>query len=156
MAIATFGAGCFWGVEEVFRTEDGVLETNVGYMGGTTANPTYQDVCSSATGHAEVVQVKFDPSKVDYGRLVDLFFENHNPTQLNRQGPDVGTQYRSVIFYQDESQKSVAEQKKSELIASEQFKKPIVTAIEPAQDYWPAEDYHQKYLLKRGLTSCHI
>lgn len=156
MAIATFGAGCFWGVEEVFRTEDGVLETNVGYMGGTTANPTYQDVCSSATGHAEVVQVKFDPLKVDYGRLVDLFFENHNPTQLNRQGPDVGTQYRSVIFYQDESQKSVAEQKKSELIASERFKKPIVTAIEPAQDYWPAEDYHQKYLLKRGLTSCHI
>ena len=156
MAIATFGAGCFWGVEEVFRTEDGVLETNVGYMGGTTANPTYQDVCSSATGHAEVVQVKFDPSKVDYGRLVDLFFENHNPTQLNRQGPDVGTQYRSVIFYQDESQKSVAEQKRAELIASERFKKPIVTAIEPAQDYWPAEDYHQKYLLKRGLTSCHI
>lgn len=156
MAIATFGAGCFWGVEEIFRTEEGVLETGVGYMGGTTSNPTYHEVCNSGTGHAEVVQVAFDPAKVSYARLVDLFFENHNPTQLNRQGPDIGTQYRSVIFYQDDEQKLVSEQKKADLIASDKFKKPIVTAIEQAQDYWPAEDYHQQYLLKRGLTSCHI
>lgn len=156
MAIATFGAGCFWGVEEIFRTTDGVLETSVGYSGGTTENPSYEEVCTSATGHAEVVQVQYDPEKVGYERLLDLFFENHNPTQLNRQGPDVGTQYRSAIFYSDEEQKELAERKKAELDASGRFRQPIVTVIEPATAYWPAEDYHQKYLLKRGMTSCHI
>lgn len=156
MAKATFGAGCFWGVEELFRTTEGVLETSVGYMGGATDNPTYKEVCTDSTGHAEVVQVEFDPELVEFGTLVDIFFENHNPTQLNRQGPDVGSQYRSVIFYEDDAQKAVAEEKKADLIASGRFKKEIVTAIDPVAAYWPAEDYHQKYLLKRGMTSCHI
>jgi len=156
MAIATFGAGCFWGVEEIFRTLEGVLETSVGYMGGTTDNPTYQDVCSTNTNHAEVVQVTYDPAKIEFSSLVDIFFENHNPTQLNRQGPDVGTQYRSVIFYEDDGQQTVAAEKKAALIASGRFKKEIVTAISPVAAYWPAEEYHQKYLLKRGMSSCHI
>lgn len=156
MAIATFGAGCFWGVEELFRTLDGVSETTVGYMGGQTNNPTYQEVCTDTSGHAEVVQVTYDPKSVEYETLVRIFFENHNPTQLNRQGPDFGSQYRSVIFYTDENQKEIALRLKTELSASGKFSKKIVTAIEPATDYWPAEDYHQRYLLKRGLTSCHI
>ena len=156
MAIATFGAGCFWGVEEIFRTTEGVLETSVGYMGGTTDNPTYQDVCYSDTNHAEVVRVTYDPAKVAFAALVDIFFENHNPTQLNRQGPDVGTQYRSVIFYEDDTQQKIAAEKKAALIASGRFKKEIVTAIAPAAAYWPAEEYHQQYLLKRGMSSCHI
>ena len=156
MATATFGAGCFWGVEELFRTTNGVLETSVGYMGGETDNPTYKDVCSDTTGHAEVVQIKFDPAIVAFGALVDIFFDNHNPTQLNRQGPDVGTQYRSVIFYENATQKAVAEEKKTALSASGRFKKEVVTVIAPASSYWPAEDYHQQYLLKRGMTSCHI
>ena len=156
MAKATFGAGCFWGVEEVFRTTEGVLETSVGYMGGKTDNPTYEQVCTDTTGHAEVVQVTFDDSKVDFGTLVEIFFDNHNPTQLNYQGPDHGTQYRSVIFYEDEAQKAVAEEKKAALTASGRFKKEIVTVIDPVAPYWPAEDYHQKYLQKRGLSSCHI
>jgi peptide-methionine (S)-S-oxide reductase len=156
MATATFGAGCFWGVEEIFRTTDGVLETSVGYMGGLKDNPTYQEVCTDTTGHAEVVQVTYDENKVEFGALVEIFFDNHNPTQLNFQGPDHGSQYRSVIFYEDEAQKSVAEEKKAELSASGRFKRDIVTAVDPAAPYWPAEDYHQKYLLKRGMTSCHI
>ena len=156
MAVATFGAGCFWGVEELFRTLDGVSETTVGYMGGQTDNPTYQEVCTDTSGHAEVVQVTYDPNIITFGRLVKIFFENHNPTQLNRQGPDFGSQYRSVIFYADKSQQEVATQLKAELEASGKFSKNIVTAIEPAADYWPAEDYHQQYLLKRGITSCHI
>jgi len=156
MATATFGAGCFWGVEELYRTTDGVLETSVGYMGGNSENPTYKEVCSDSTGHAEVVHIKYDPEIVDYGTLVDIFFNNHNPTQLNRQGPDVGSQYRSVIFYTDEAQKHVAEEKKEALDASGQFKKKVETIIDPAGAYWPAEEYHQKYLLKRGMTSCHI
>jgi len=156
MATATFGAGCFWGVEEVFRTCDGVTETSVGYMGGTVDNPSYKDVCTDTTGHAEVVQVTFDPSIIEYGKLVDIFFENHNPTQLNRQGPDYGTQYRSVIFYEDADQKSVAEGKKLELGKSDKFNKPITTIIEQAGHYWPAEEYHQQYLLKRGLSVCHV
>jgi len=156
MAIATFGAGCFWGVEEVFRTTEGVLDTSVGYMGGQTDKPTYEDVCSGKTNHAEVVQVSYDPEKVDYGTLVDIFFENHNPTQLNRQGPDTGTQYRSVIFYEDETQKAVATKKKAALAASGRFHNEVVTAVDPVASYWPAEDYHQKYLQKRGMTSCQI
>lgn len=156
MAKATFGAGCFWGVEELFRTTEGVTETSVGYMGGATDNPTYKEVCNADTGHAEVVQVSYDPDKVAFEALVDIFFDNHNPTQLNRQGPDVGTQYRSVIFYENENQKSVAEQKRAALASSGRFKKDIVTVIDPVAAYWPAEDYHQQYLLKRGMTSCHI
>ncbi len=156
MATATFGAGCFWGVEEIFRTTEGVSETAVGYTGGTKDQPTYQEVCTGNTGHAEVVQVEFNPEVISYGALVDIFFDNHNPTQLNMQGPDVGTQYRSVIFFENEEQKSVAETKKQDLITSGRFKKPIVTLIEPSETFWPAEDYHQKYLQKRGLSSCHI
>ncbi|WP_417458779.1 peptide-methionine (S)-S-oxide reductase MsrA [Kordiimonas sp.] len=156
MAIATFGAGCFWGVEETFRTTEGVLSTAVGYMGGSKENPTYQEVCTDKTGHAEVVQVEYDPTQVGYDALVDIFFDNHNPTELNRQGPDVGTQYRSVVFYEDDAQKEVAARKKDELTTSGRFKRDIVTLIEPVQTFWPAEEYHQQYLLKRGMTSCHI
>lgn len=156
MAVATFGAGCFWGVEELFRQLDGVSETTVGYMGGHTDNPTYQDVCTDTSGHAEVVQVVFDPDTIAFEKLVSIFFENHNPTQLNRQGPDVGSQYRSVIFYADEKQQEIAQQLKGELDTSGKFSKSIVTSIEPAADYWPAEEYHQQFLLKRGMTSCHV
>lgn len=156
MAEATFGAGCFWGVEEVFRTLDGVSETSVGYAGGKTDNPTYQEVCTDRTGHAEVVRVSYDPSVIGYDKLLDVFFDNHNPTQLNRQGPDVGTQYRSVVFTSDETERTLTQQKIAALDASGRFKKPIATTIEPEAPYWPAEEYHQKYLLKRGMTSCHI
>lgn len=156
MAKATFGAGCFWGVEEFFRTLDGVSETTVGYMGGTTDAPSYEDVCTDTTGHAEVVQVEYDPDVISFDALVDVFFENHNPTQLNRQGPDVGKQYRSVIFYADETQKKIAEQKIAALSNAGRFNKPIVTTLEPLTNYWLAEEYHQKYLAKRGLSSCHI
>ncbi|WP_417460101.1 peptide-methionine (S)-S-oxide reductase MsrA [Kordiimonas sp.] len=156
MAIATFGAGCFWGVEETFRTTEGVLNTAVGYMGGAKDNPTYQEVCTDKTGHAEVVQVEYDPARLDFDTLVDIFFDNHNPTELNRQGPDVGTQYRSVVFYEDDAQKEAAQRKKEELTASGRFKREIVTLIEPVQTFWPAEEYHQQYLLKRGMSSCHI
>ncbi|MFC4347592.1 peptide-methionine (S)-S-oxide reductase MsrA [Kordiimonas lipolytica] len=156
MAKATFGGGCFWGVEEIFRTMDGVTGTRVGYMGGAKDNPSYEDVCTDRTGHAEVVQVEFDPAKIDYGTLVDVFFDNHNPTELNRQGPDVGTQYRSAIFYHDDDQKKVGEEKKAALIASGRFKRPVVTTLEKADTFWEAEEYHQQYLAKRGLSSCHI
>ncbi|UTW57856.1 peptide-methionine (S)-S-oxide reductase MsrA [Kordiimonas sp. SCSIO 12603] len=156
MAKATFGAGCFWGVEEVFRTLDGVEETLVGYMGGSKERPTYKEVCTDTTGHAEVVEVTYDADKVSFDTLVDVFFNNHNPTQLNMQGPDVGSQYRSVIFYADDAQKAAAEEAKAALIASGRFKKEIVTAIEPAATFWAAEEYHQKYLMKRGMSSCHI
>ncbi|MCC7273146.1 MAG: bifunctional methionine sulfoxide reductase B/A protein [Alphaproteobacteria bacterium] len=153
-AVATFGAGCFWGVEQAFREVDGVLETSVGYAGGKVANPTYEQVCSDRTGHAEVVQVVYDPSKVTYDRLLDLFFELHDPTQKNRQGPDVGTQYRTAVFAHDEAQAAAARA----AIARHQprFRRPIVTEVEPAGPYWPAEDYHQQYLEKRGLASCHV
>ncbi|WP_262691178.1 peptide-methionine (S)-S-oxide reductase MsrA [Kordiimonas aestuarii] len=156
MAIATFGAGCFWGVEETFRITEGVTDTAVGYMGGQTDNPTYKDVCTDATGHAEVVQVTYDPAVVSFDALVDIFFDNHNPTEWNRQGPDVGTQYRSVVFYEDDAQKEIATEKKKELAASGRFKRDIVTLIEPVQTFWVAEEYHQQYLAKRGMTSCHI
>ncbi|MFD1422908.1 peptide-methionine (S)-S-oxide reductase MsrA [Laceyella tengchongensis] len=156
MALATFGAGCFWGVEETFRKLPGVLNTAVGYMGGTKENPTYEEVCTDKTGHAEVVQVEFDPEQITYADLLDVFWNNHNPTTLNRQGPDVGTQYRSVIFYHDETQKKLAEESKQALDRSGCFKNPIVTQVEPATTFWRAEEYHQRYLQKRGMDSCHL
>jgi peptide-methionine (S)-S-oxide reductase len=153
---AYFAAGCFWGVEAAFRQMKGVKSTVVGYQGGTTLNPTYQDVCSGQTGHAEVVQVEFDPGEVDYEILLDLFWQNHDPTTLNRQGPDVGTQYRSAIFYKTDEQKEIAEKSKNALGTRGLFRRPIVTEILPAKDFYPAEDYHQQYLEKRGLATCHI
>src|SRR4029079_6954831 len=147
---ATFGAGCFWGVEETFRNVKGVLSTSVGYAGGAQENPTYQDVCTDRTGHAEVVEVEFDPSKVSYDQLLDIFWSNHNPTTLNRQGPDVGTQYRSVIFYHSPEQKGAAEGPGNKIDAGGLFRQPVVTQIEPASKFWRAEEYHQRYLHKRG------
>src|ERR1700730_12734461 len=154
MAKATFAAGCFWGVEDAFRQVEGVISTAVGYSGGNFKNPTYEDVCSGKTGHAEVVQVIFDPSKVTYGQLLDVFWNNHDPTTLNRQGPDVGAQYRSAIFFHSPEQ--AAEAKASREAAQARFAKPIVTEITPAQTFWPAEEYHQQYLEKRGLSHCSI
>jgi peptide-methionine (S)-S-oxide reductase len=153
---ATFGAGCFWGVEETFRKLKGVSSTAVGYAGGTKANPTYEDVCSDKTGHAEVVEVEFDPSQIGYGELLDVFWANHNPTTLNRQGPDTGTQYRSVIFYHSPEQKAAAQASKEKLEKSGRFNRPIVTQIEPASQFWRAEEYHQRYLEKRGKSHCAI
>jgi peptide-methionine (S)-S-oxide reductase len=151
---ATFGAGCFWGVEARFGELPGVTETAVGYSGGHTHNPTYRDVCTDDTGHVEVVELGFDPAKVSYEELVRLFFRLHDPTQLNRQGPDVGTQYRSAIFFHSEEQKATAERVKQEM--QQLIRGKIVTAIEPAQTFYRAEEYHQKYLEKRGLKQCHI
>lgn len=151
---ATFGAGCFWGVEAAFRQLEGVAPTAVGYMGGTRENPTYADVCTDRTGHAEVVQVHYEPARISYEDLLDVFWSSHDPTTLNRQGPDIGTQYRSVIFFHDEAQRSASEASKRALEASGRYRKPIVTAIEPASRFWRAEDYHQRYLEKRGLASC--
>ncbi|BDI29535.1 peptide-methionine (S)-S-oxide reductase [Capsulimonas corticalis] len=156
MAIATFGAGCFWGVEAAFRQTPGVTATAVGYEGGATENPTYKEVCTDRTGHAEVVQVEFDPAQVTYEELLAVFFGNHNPTTLNRQGPDVGSQYRSAIFYHSPEQQQQAEATKVKLDAAGVFNKPIVTEIVPAQTFYIAEDYHQQYLEKRGLASCHL
>jgi peptide-methionine (S)-S-oxide reductase len=153
---ATFAAGCFWGVEEEFRQLDGVLNTAVGYEGGHTENPSYKDVCTDSTGHAEVVQVEYDPSKVSYQRLAEVFFASHDPTQVNRQGPDYGTQYRSAIFVHTPEQGKIASELKSALDASGTFRKPIATEIVPAQTFWPAEEYHQKYLAKRGASHCHL
>jgi peptide-methionine (S)-S-oxide reductase len=153
---ATFGAGCFWGVEETFRTLPGVKSTAVGYAGGTKEQPSYEDVCSDETGHAEVVEVEFDPQVIGYDKLLDVFWANHNPTTPNRQGPDVGTQYRSVIFYHSPEQKAQAEASKAALEKSGKHSRPIVTQIEPAPRFWRAEDYHQKYLQKRGQTHCAI
>ena len=153
---ATFGAGCFWGVEATFRAVPGVIDAAVGYAGGRTENPTYEDVCSHTTGHAEVVQVKFDPAVVSYDHLLNVFWSNHNPTTLNRQGPDVGDQYRSLIFYHSPEQKTSAEASKARLEKSGRFKQPIVTSIQPAPTFYRAEDYHQRYLEKRGLSHCAI
>jgi len=154
--LATFGAGCFWGVEETFRKLPGVIETAVGYMGGATERPTYEQVCSDRTGHAEVLQLTYDPDTISYEELLNVFWKSHNPTTLNRQGPDIGTQYRSAIFYHTPEQKVIAEKSKQELEASGTWKSAIVTEITAAQNFWPAEDYHQKYLMKRGEDSCHI
>jgi peptide-methionine (S)-S-oxide reductase len=156
MEKATFGAGCFWGVEVTFRNVPGVLDAKVGYLGGTLENPTYQDVCTGETGHAEVVQVEFDPALVTYNQLLDVFWSTHNPTTRNRQGPDWGTQYRSAIFYHTEEQRAAAEKSKAEWNSSGKFSRPIVTEITAASTFYPAEDYHQRYLEKRGLASCHI
>jgi peptide-methionine (S)-S-oxide reductase len=153
---ATFGAGCFWGVEATFRATRGVTNATVGYAGGTTENPTYEDVCAHDTGHAEVVQVEFDPAIVSYTQLLDVFWSNHNPTTLNRQGPDVGDQYRSVIFYHTPEQRAAAEESKTSLEKSGRFKRPIVTQIEPAPSFYRAEEYHQRYLEKRGLSHCAV
>jgi len=155
MEKATFGAGCFWGVESFFREVPGVIDAVSGYAGGHAANPTYRQVCSGATNHAEVVEVTFDPAKVGYGKLVDLFFKMHDPTQLNRQGPDFGTQYRSAIFTHSPEQARIAQERLEAAKASGRYKRPIVTAIEPAQTFWPAEDYHQRYFEKNG-GSCHV
>jgi peptide-methionine (S)-S-oxide reductase len=154
--LATFGAGCFWGVEADFREIDGVIATAVGYEGGSKVNPTYEDVCSHTTGHAEVVQVEFDPSKVTYDQLLSVFWENHDPTQVNRQGPDFGDQYRTVIFYHSPEQKAAAEASKKALEISGKHKKPIATQIVPTQVFYRAEEYHQQYLEKRGRRSCHL
>lgn len=156
MAKATFGAGCFWGVEATFRQIKGVISTAVGYMGGTLQNPSYKEVCTDRTGHAEVVQVEYDPSVVSYNELLKVFWQNHNPTTLNRQGPDIGTQYRSAIFFHSPEQEAAARASRDELESAGVFKRPIVTQIVPAQDFWRAEEYHQQYLEKRGLSHCSI
>lgn len=156
MEKATFGAGCFWGVEAAFRQMKGVVSTEVGYSGGRTKSPTYKDVCTDRTGHAEVVQVEYDPSKVTYEELLKVFWECHDPTQLNRQGPDFGSQYRSAIFFHAPQQQAAAMASKEMLERSGRYNRPIVTEITPASEFYRAEEYHQQYLEKRGLSSCHI
>lgn len=156
MEKATFGAGCFWGVEALFRKIPGVADAVCGYAGGTVDHPTYRQVCTGTTGHAEVVQVTYDPAKVDYERLLDAFFVNHDLTTLNRQGPDTGSQYRSVVFAHTPEQEASARAKKKSLTDAGFFKRPIVTAIEPLRNFFPAEEYHQRYFEKHGLPSCHV
>lgn len=153
---ATFGAGCFWGVEAAFAAIKGVTATAVGFEGGTLPQPSYKDVCTDKTGHAEVVELEFDPSVVSYEALLEAFFSFHDPTTLNRQGPDVGTQYRSAIFYHSPEQQAVATAKLDQIIAEKRFEQPVVTQVEPATTFWRAEEYHQRYLEKQGKTSCHI
>jgi peptide-methionine (S)-S-oxide reductase len=153
---ATFAAGCFWGVEATFRNTKGVKATAVGYIGGKTDRPTYEDVCYRDTGHAEAVQVEFDPQQVSYKDLLAVFFENHDPTTLNRQGPDWGDQYRSAVFYHSDTQRDDAATMKERLDASGKYRRPIVTQIVPAPTFFRAEEYHQRYLEKRGLATCHI
>lgn len=156
MEKATFGAGCFWGVEEAFRHIKGVTATAVGYSGGKFKNPTYHDVCGGDTGHAEVVQVEFDPAAVSYERLLDAFWKCHDPTTRNRQGPDVGTQYRSAIFYHTAQQQAAANASKEKLAASGQYQRPVVTEIVPASEFYRAEEYHQQYFAKNGLHGCRL
>jgi peptide-methionine (S)-S-oxide reductase len=156
MAKATFAAGCFWGVEATFRQVPGVTSTRVGYTGGKTPNPSYEDVCTDNTGHAEAIEITYDPAKVSYEQLLNVFWENHDPTTLNRQGPDWGTQYRSAIFFHSSDQESAAKSSKEELDHSGRFPNKVVTEILPAATFYPAEDYHQQYLEKRGTASCHI
>jgi peptide-methionine (S)-S-oxide reductase len=151
---ATFGAGCFWGVELAFRNVNGVVATAVGYAGGDVDNPTYEMVCTDTTGHAEVVRVEYDPDVVSYERLLDVFWQCHDPTQVNRQGPDIGRQYRSVIIPDDSAQAAAAEASRARLEASGRLRRPVATRIEPAGTFWPAEDYHQQYLEKRGYKAC--
>lgn len=153
---ATFGAGCFWGVEEMFRNIPGVSSAVSGYAGGATENPSYEDVCRHDTGHAEVVEVEFDPASVSYEKLLETFWANHDSTTRNRQGPDVGSQYRSVVFYHSPEQKTAAEKKMAELEQSGKFRRPIVTQIEEAPTFYRAEEYHQEYLRKHGRTHCAI
>jgi len=155
MAKATFAAGCFWGVEDAFRQVKGVTSTAVGYIGGRTKDPTYKQVCTDSTGHAEAVEVEFDPAQVSYRELLAVFFQSHDPTQLNRQGPDYGSQYRSAIFYHNPEQEAAAREAKAALEKAAIFKKPIVTQIAPAPEFHRAEDYHQQYFEKQGIRSCH-
>ncbi len=157
MQKATFAAGCFWGVEDFFRAIPGVSEAFSGYTGGTVENPTYEQVCTGTTGHAEGVEVTFDEAQVPYEKLLQVFFENHNPTTKDRQGPDIGHQYRSVVFYHDDAQKVAAEKMIADLSRNRAFgNKEIVTEVVPAQTFWKAEEYHQRYLEKHGLGSCHV
>lgn len=151
---ATFAAGCFWGVETAFRQIKGVVSTQVGYTGGKMENPSYEDVCTDETGHAEAVEVTFDPKRVSYERLLEVFWSNHNPTQGNRQGPDIGTQYRSAVFYHNAKQKEIAVKSLKE--QQKKYDKKITTEIKPAEKFFKAEEYHQQYLEKRGMSSCHI
>ncbi len=153
---AMFGAGCFWGIEVAFRRLEGVVDAPVGYSGGHTENPTYQDVCTGETGHAEVVLVEYDPARISYGQLLDAFWQMHDPTTLNQQGPDIGTQYRSAIFYFDEEQKAAAEASRDRLQSSRPYRnRQVVTEITKAGPFWRAEEYHQRYLEKRGVEICH-
>jgi peptide-methionine (S)-S-oxide reductase len=153
---ATFAAGCFWGVEAAFRAVPGVTATTVGYTGGSFPNPTYHDVCTGRTGHAEAVEVEYDPARVTYGDLLRVFWENHDPTTLNRQGPDVGTQYRSAIFFHSPEQQAAALASKQQLEQSGAYRRPVVTEITPAAAFYRAEEYHQQYLEKRGQATCRI
>ena len=153
---ASFAAGCFWGVEATFRELKGVVETTVGYMGGHSKNPTYNDVCTGQTGHAETLQLKYDPALISYEKLLEVFWNKHDPTTKNRQGPDIGEQYRSIIFYHNEEQKKLAEESKKRLDSSGKYRNPVVTEIIPAETFYPAEDYHQRYLEKRGRKFCGI
>ncbi len=154
--MVTFGAGCFWGIEAAFRRVPGVIDTAVGYSGGHMPNPTYEDVCTDETGHAEAVQVTFDPAKVSYEQLLDVFWGIHDPTQVNRQGPDFGAQYRTAIFFHSPEQEAAAKKSKAALEASGKFRRPIATEITPAAPFYRAEEYHQRYLEKRGAASCHF
>jgi len=157
MAVATFAAGCFWGVEALFKAQAGVLGTRVGYMGGDSENPTYEEVCTDTTGHAEVVEVTFSPASITYERLVEIFFLNHDPTTPNRQGVDVGTQYRSVIFYHSEEQAGYAREVIGALAREGRYRRPIVTQVVAAGHFYPAEEYHQNYYGKRGMVpSCRL
>ena len=156
MAKATFAAGCFWGVEDAFRQVKGVTSTTVGYTGGQTKNPTYKEVCTDRTGHAEAVEVEFNPDQVSYRELLAVFFQSHDPTQLNRQGPDYGSQYRSAIFFHDAEQEAAARDSLAALDKAGVFKRPIVTQIAPATDFYRAEDYHQQYFEKQGIRACHL
>lgn len=151
---ATFAAGCFWGIEELFRQQPGVISTKVGYIGGQTVNPTYPDVCTGQTGHAEAIEIEYDPEKITYDTLLELFWNNHNPTTPNQQGPDIGTQYRSVIFFHNAEQANKAEHSKALLEKTHRFAQPIITQIIPASTFYLAEDYHQQYAAKRG-KACH-
>ena len=154
MAKATFAAGCFWGVEAAFRQLKGVTSTTVGYIGGTLRDPTYHDVCTGRTGHAEAVQVEYDPSQVSYDDLLRVFWENHDPTTLDRQGPDVGTQYRSAVFVHDAEQELLAKESLEKF--QQRFHRPIVTEVSPATTFWPAEAYHQRYVERTGRGACHV
>lgn len=156
MAKATFAAGCFWGVEDAFRQVKGVTSTTVGYTGGHTQNPTYKEVCTNRTGHAEAVEIEFNPAEVSYRELLAVFFQSHDPTTLNRQGPDVGTQYRSAIFFHDAEQEAAAREAMAALEKAAVFKRPIVTEIKSASGFYRAEEYHQQYFEKQGIRSCHL
>jgi len=156
MATATFGAGCFWGIEATFRRIEGVIDTAVGYAGGHTDNPTYGEVCSHGSGHAEVVQIEYEPARISYEEILDTFWDSHDPTQLNQQGPDIGDQYRSVIFFHTSEQEAAAHTSRENLKARGAFSRPIATVIEAAPTFWRAEDYHQRYLEKRGQTACSV